>query len=176
MRPNLPLVSSLSYVCVWTAIKIRFPVNRSSQGPPHSVKTPSPHLSVPPISYNNDAVFQYSTTSGTSSPSVFTSPVYSPGLMSLSPYSTTVLCTFIPSLPDELTISVGETLRVLAGYEDGWSLCKNGQGKQGMVPNECLEKSLSSMGLLPPNGDYISRVSRSSARVSSLAQAVRGGR
>lgn len=131
---------------------------------------------MPPISYNNDAVFQYSTTPVTSSPSVFTSPVYSPGLMSLlSPYSTTVVCTFIPSLPDELTISIGETLRVLAGYEDGWSLCKNCRGKQGMVPNDCLEKSFSSMGLLPPpNVGY--RISRSSARVSSLAQAVRPGR
>ena len=103
-----------------------------------------------------------------------TSPVYLPGLMSQSPYSTTVVCTFIPSLPDELTISIGETLRVLAGYEDGWSLCMNSRGKQGMVPNECLEESFSSMGLLPPNSDY--RISRSSARVSSLAQAVRIGR
>jgi len=86
------------------------------------------------------------------------------------------MCAFIPSLPDELTISIGETLRVLAGYEDGWSLCMNFQGKQGMVPNECLEKSVSSMGLLllPSNGDY--RISKSSARVSSLAQAVRHGR
>ena len=148
-----------------------FPEHRNSRGLPLSVQT---QVSVPPISYNNDAEFQYLTTPITSSPSVVTSPVYSPGLMSLSPYSTSVVCTFIPSLPDELTISVGETLRVLAGYEDGWSLCMNFRGKQGMVPNECLEKSFSSMGLLPPIGDY--RASRSSARVSSLAQAVRPGR
>jgi len=146
----------------------------NSQSLPLSVQTPSPQVSVPPFSYNNsDAVFQHSTTPP--SPSVFTSPVYSPGLMSLSPYSTTVVCSFIPSLPDELTISIGETLSVLAGYEDGWSLCVNRRGKQGMVPNECLEKSFSSMGLLPPNADY--RISKSSARVSSLGQAVRyGGR
>jgi hypothetical protein len=95
--------------------------------------------------------------------------------MLLSPYSTTVVCTFIPSLPDELTISIGETLHVLAGYEDGWSLCMNYRGKQGMVPNECLDKSFSSMEELlpPPDGDY--RISRSSARISSLAQAVRPG-
>ena len=148
-----------------------FPGNGNFRRLPLSVQIPSPHVSVPPISYNNDAVFQYSTTPVTSSPSVFTSPVYLPGLMSQSPYSTTVVCTFIPSLPDELTISIGETLRVLTGYEDGWSLCMNSRGKQGMVPNECLEKSFSSMELLPPTGDY--RISRSSARVSSLAQAVR---
>jgi len=144
-----------------------------ASGLPLSGQTTSPQVSVPPISYNSDAVFQYSTIP---SPSAFTSPVYSPGLMSLSPYSTTVVCAFIPSLPDELTISIGETLSVLAGYEDGWSLCMNRRGKQGMVPNECLEDSFSSMGLLlpPPSGDY--RNSKSSARVSSLGQAVGYGR
>jgi len=150
--------------------------NGNSQSLPLSVQTPSPQITVPPISYNNDAVFQYSTTTTTTtpSPSISNSPVYLPGLMTLSPYSTTVMCSFIPSLPDELTVSIGESLRVLAGYEDGWSLCMNFLGKQGMVPNECLEKSFSSMGLLPSNGDY--RISKSSARVSSLAQAVRHGR
>ena len=173
LRPNLLLVvSSVSLDLMDSPLnRIFFPGNGNSQNLPLSVQTPSPQLSVPPISYNNDAVFQYSTSQ---SPSAFTSPVYLPGLMSLSPYSTTVMCTFIPSLPDELTITVGETLRVLAGYEDGWSFCMNFQGKQGMVPNECLEKSFSSMGLLPSNGDY--RISKSSARVSSLAQAVRHGR
>ena len=76
----------------------------------------------------------------------------------------------MPSLPDELTICVGETLRVLAGYEDGWSLCMDCRGEQGMVPNECLEKSLSSMGLLPPSDDF--KVSKNRVRVTSLAQAV----
>jgi len=150
--------------------------NRNSRDLPLSVQIPSPHVSVPPDSYNNDTVNQYSTTSTpvASSPSVFTSPVYLPGLMSLSPYSTTVVFTFIPSLPDELPISIGETLRVLAGYEDGWSLCVNGRGKKGMVPNECFEKNFSSIEQqLPPNGGY--RISRSSVRVSSLAQAARPG-
>lgn len=96
-----------------------------------------------------------------------------PGVMSISPYSTTVVCTFIPSLPDELTVSIGETLRVLAGYEDGWSLCMDSRGKQGMVPDECLDKSLSSMGLFPPNEDF--KVLRNRTRVTSLAQAVRPG-
>ena len=91
--------------------------------------------------------------------------------MSQSPYSTTVVCTFIPSLPDELTISISETLRVLTRYEDGWSLCMNSWGKQGMMPNECLEKSFSLVELLPPTDYY--GILRSSARVSSLVQAVR---
>ena len=87
----------------------------------------------------------------------------------MSPYSTTVVCTFIPSLPDELTVYIGETLRVLAGYEDGWSLCMDCRGEQGMVPNECLEQSSS---ILPKHG---SRLLRSSTRVTSLAPGVRPG-
>jgi len=146
------------------------PGNRNSRDLPLSAP---PHVSVPPIAYNNDAVFQSVTSPVTSSPSAFISPVYSPGLTSLSPYSTTVVYSFIPSLPDELTVSIGETLRVLTGYEDGWSLCMDCRGKQGMVPNECLDQSPSSMGLLPPVHDY--RISRSSDRVSSLAQAVKPG-
>ncbi|KAF9495839.1 hypothetical protein BDN71DRAFT_816760 [Pleurotus eryngii] len=50
----------------------------------------------------------------------------------------TVVSTFIPSLPDEMSISMGETVRVLAEYDDGWALCMNGRGEQGMVPLECL--------------------------------------
>jgi hypothetical protein len=48
------------------------------------------------------------------------------------------VCTFITSLPDELSINVGETIRVLAEYDDGWALCMNTNGQQGMVPMECL--------------------------------------
>lgn len=129
-------------------------------------------MSVPPLWYNNDAVFQYATLPVSSSP-VFTSPVHSPGSTFLSPYSTTVACTFIPSLPDELTVCVGETLRVLVEYEDGWSLCRDCRGEQGMVPNECLDRSSASMVPLPPK-HY--RISRSSIRMTSLAQAVRPGR
>ena len=150
---------------------MEFPGNVGSRSPTLSVQIPSPHVSVPPVSYNNDVIFQHSTSPVTLSPFASTSPVYSPGLTTLSPYSTTVVCAFIPSLPDELTIFVGETLHVLAGYEDGWSLCMDCRGKRGMVPNECLDKSPSSIGLLPPNNDF--RVSKNSTRISSLAQAVR---
>lgn len=149
------------------------PGNGKFRGQALSVQIPSPHVSVPPFSYNNDAVYQHPTSPVTSSPSAFTSPVYLPGSVPLSPYSTTVVCAFIPSLPDELTVCIGETLRVLAGYEDGWSLCMDCRGKQGMVPNQCLDKSFSSMGLIPPNDDF--GVSRNSTRVTSLAQAVRHG-
>lgn len=50
-----------------------------------------------------------------------------------------VRVTFVPQLPDELAITPGETLYIQTEYDDGWALCANTRGKQGMVPMECLE-------------------------------------
>ncbi|KAJ3506430.1 hypothetical protein NLJ89_g6871 [Agrocybe chaxingu] len=61
-----------------------------------------------------------------------------------SPLSTTVVCTFLPSLPDELSINIGDTIRVLAEYDDGWALCMSMNGEQGMVPLECLDQQAGS--------------------------------
>ncbi len=47
--------------------------------------------------------------------------------------------TFVPQLPDELAITPGETLHIRTGFDDGWALCVNSSGEQGMVPLECLE-------------------------------------
>jgi hypothetical protein len=33
-------------------------------------------------------------------------------------------------------------VRVVAEYDDGWVLCSNASGEKGMVPLECLEKSV----------------------------------
>ena len=49
-----------------------------------------------------------------------------------------VTSTFIATLPDELAIGVGDTVRILARYDDGWALCLNQQGEKGMVPLECF--------------------------------------
>ena len=51
-----------------------------------------------------------------------------------------VTSTFIPTLPDELAIGVGDTLRMLAKYDDGWALCLNQRGEKGMVPLECFDR------------------------------------
>jgi hypothetical protein len=48
---------------------------------------------------------------------------------------------FIPTLPDELSITTGEVVHVLAEYNDGWALCLNGRGDQGMVPLVCFDQS-----------------------------------
>jgi len=82
----------------------------------------------------------------------------------MAPFSATVVCTFITSLPDELSIKIGEMVRVLAEYDDGWSLCMNMNGEQGMVPLECLKQRGGGMGLVPP----VTEIRPASRRTSSL--------
>jgi len=49
--------------------------------------------------------------------------------------------TFVPSLPDELSIATGDQVRVISAYDDGWALCeKVSTGEKGVVPQECLEE------------------------------------
>jgi len=45
---------------------------------------------------------------------------------------------FVPHLRDELRVKIGDQLRVMQEFDDGWALCVNAHGKQGMVPVECL--------------------------------------
>jgi hypothetical protein len=78
----------------------------------------------------------------------------------------TVRCTFIPNLPDELSITTGELVQLLAEYDDGWALCKNASGDQGMVPLECLEKVA-----FPSAVPYGATDVRGAQRASSLASA-----
>lgn len=60
----------------------------------------------------------------------------------LSPSLSVVVCTFITTLPDELAIGIGEQIRVLAEYDDGWALGMNSSGEQGMIPLECLDRGV----------------------------------
>lgn len=55
-------------------------------------------------------------------------------------YSTVVSRSFVPTLPDELSISTGETLKVLQEYDDGWAECMTLSGQVGMVPVECFDR------------------------------------
>lgn len=51
--------------------------------------------------------------------------------------------TFVPSLPDELSIQTGEQVRLISRYDDGWAhveRMRSGAGiESGVVPMECLE-------------------------------------
>lgn len=53
---------------------------------------------------------------------------------------------FIPTLPDELPISNGEKVQILNSYDDGWCLCLNNRGEQGVVPSECLQRKAQEQG------------------------------
>lgn len=89
----------------------------------------------PPASYGTGFGSQIPSTTTANTP--FTSSD-----AALFPFGATVIYTFITSLPDELSIRVGETIRVLAEYDDGWALSLNARGEQGMVPLQCLDRGV----------------------------------
>ncbi|KAF9479295.1 hypothetical protein BDN70DRAFT_878973 [Pholiota conissans] len=80
------------------------------------------------------------------------------------PMSTTVLHSFTVSLPDELSVSIGEKLTVLRKFDDGWALCTRENDERGMVPMECLAFGAPSV----TNSLGLSVEVRGSRRVSSL--------
>ncbi|KZP01040.1 hypothetical protein CALVIDRAFT_559699 [Calocera viscosa TUFC12733] len=56
-----------------------------------------------------------------------------------------VLTTYSPQLPDELPLTIGERVRVIEVYEDGWAMVERvgpgpagGMMEKGVVPAECL--------------------------------------
>ncbi|KAI0958143.1 hypothetical protein AcW1_006313 [Taiwanofungus camphoratus] len=108
---------------------------RMAPPPIPSIPVPQP----PPMSYNS---FSSSMPAG--------APKFHPASLTpavpLAPTPTSgvsfalVRAAFIPSLPDELSVSAGEMVRVITEYDDGWALCANLQGEQGVVPLECLQR------------------------------------
>lgn len=47
----------------------------------------------------------------------------------------TVRCPFVPSMPDEMAVSVGDQVRIVHGFDDGWATVQNViTGAQGLVP------------------------------------------
>ncbi|KAF8275167.1 hypothetical protein EI94DRAFT_1712493 [Lactarius quietus] len=78
-----------------------------------------------------------------------------------------VRVTFVRQLPDELAITPGEKVYIRTEFDDGWALCANTRGEQGMVPLECLEGDGGQFALPPVNWH-----SRDSRRVSSLRSPV----
>jgi hypothetical protein len=87
-----------------------------------------------PASYNNPAYPAPLTPTKESVVSTFNSAD-----MSGKP-TAIIRCAFIPSLPDELSITTGEMVTIVNEFDDGWALCANVRGEQGMVPQECLAK------------------------------------
>jgi hypothetical protein len=72
--------------------------------------------------------------------------------------------TFVPSLPDELSISNGEQVRIISIYDDGWALCeKVSSGDKGVVPQECLEMVKQPSAGASATGSEESRLNRNSS-------------
>ncbi|KAF8623324.1 hypothetical protein AX15_006402 [Amanita polypyramis BW_CC] len=84
-----------------------------------------------------------------------------------------VRCVFEPKLPDELRIRVGESIRVLTEYDDGWARCENVRGERGMIPLECMDRGTGGVSAYRNMGGRVDMsalgfVSRQSMRKSSL--------
>ncbi|KAF5386667.1 hypothetical protein D9615_001569 [Tricholomella constricta] len=138
----------------------------SSNGLPYIPPPPPPRPPPAAGMYDNPptpvsvaaAVPPAMTTSGAGSARL---PTPAAATASLPVESARVRSTFIPTLPDELSINTGEMVRIHAEYDDGWALCSNVRGAIGMAPLECLDR-----GTLSPNGV---REFKKLARYSSLA-------
>lgn len=115
--------------------------------PPASYNNPMPMYSQPPplpsLSPGDSAVAMARAAAGAnlySPPAPATTPI---PMFPTAPEAV-VNRAFIPTLPDELSVTAGERIRVLAQYDDAWALCVNGRGEQGMVPQECLDRPVAS--------------------------------
>ena len=124
--------------------------------------TPISHVSYvapapPPASYNNPGnIAALPTARVAAGPGTDVNTTGPP--IGIQPVAT-IKCSFVPTLPDELSISTGERVRVINRFDDGWALCENGGGEQGMVPQDCLEQ----ITIDPDDADW-----RNARRVSSL--------
>lgn len=130
-------------------------------------------ITPPPMSYNNDLSHNVFADNGLRPPSP-TSSMSMPVPVAPSKENMAVVrCVFIPSLPDELSITAGEVITVVTAYDDGWALCANSRGEQGMVPIECYNQaSLASSPIGQAHNDIPTGDWRNSKRASSLHSGV----
>jgi len=70
-----------------------------------------------------------------------------------NPYDALVVSTYLTALGDELRISLGESVRVLKEFSDGWCYSENGRGELGVVPIACLRPSHMALRLTVPGRD-----------------------
>ena len=160
--------------------KAEFPL--ASPALPERLASP-PAVSIPvapPTTYNNPLPPPPPLRTGTPARSSTASLTLTPAIggpavpLTNTTSQALVRCTFVPNLPDELSITTGETVRVLTEYDDGWALCQNSHGDQGVVPLECLDRG---QGRMSP-GHYIGQGTgdwRMSRRASSLYAAQNAG-
>ena len=87
-----------------------------------------------------------------------------------APYDASVVSTYLTALADELRIAIGESVRVLKEFSDGWCYCENGRGERGAAPKACLRPSDAGTRLTVP-GRYLEFDRSSFGRGSSLGVA-----
>ena len=99
-------------------------------------------------------------------------PIYSPQRGVRAGNIGVVKSIFEPRMNDELRIRVGEALRVLAEYDDGWAFCENPRGERGMIPLECLDRGntarVRARSLVGSEESLSVQLGRRSVRKSSL--------
>jgi hypothetical protein len=109
----------------------------------HDNRTPTPPSSPPPPAYTVQAV--------PPSPASSTPPLVlnnNKGRREI--YS--VVRTYVPTLLDELRISVGDRVIVVNEFDDGWGYCEkvgDPDGAAGVVPLECLDRGRNLASPLP---------------------------
>ncbi|KAJ3483183.1 hypothetical protein NLI96_g6493 [Meripilus lineatus] len=73
----------------------------------------------------------------------------------------TVVYTFVPTLADELSIKLGETIRLIEEYEDEWCLVQRvgkPDAEKGVIPRFCLQERPEVIGTLPRNKKAMSHL------------------
>ena len=73
----------------------------------------------------------------------------------------TVVYTFVPTLADELSIKLGETIRLIEEYEDEWCLVQRvgkPDAEKGVIPRFCHQERPEVIGTLPRNKKAMSHL------------------
>ena len=104
-----------------------------------------------------------STSSTVQSAPLTNSPRRDSGSDNLRPRLVNVIAPYTPTLPDELSIKVGDTIRLIQEYRDGWGFAQyvgKADAPKGVVPLVCLEerKRMVPIGHKRSNGSSVSGV------------------
>ncbi|KEF55072.1 uncharacterized protein A1O9_08725 [Exophiala aquamarina CBS 119918] len=135
--PLLPMAATI--VPAATAISSPAAVTASPQMA--QVETPTPLRSQAPAPAPEPIAMQSAVPASIPSTPVTPGPVIAtgPGPESAQGNVYRVMMDFKPSMEDELELVVGQLVRMLHEYDDGWALCiKLDRSQQGVVPRTCL--------------------------------------
>lgn len=148
------------------------PVPEPVPAPP-SPTLPSAPYNRPPSTHNPDPLTQISSSPPPPpAPASFSPVAPSPPPIAVNnnidkPKGHPVIRTYIPTLLDELRISVGDRVVIVNEFDDGWAYCEkvgDADGAAGVVPLECLDRAGSP---LPPSVSPVPSFAPSDPRLSN---------